>query len=191
MFNKGTPLGGIILTREDKLIKRMEQGDTDAMEELVTLYYPEILRYCLWHAPARSLAEDAVQETFLKAIRYFDRYSHRGKFKAFLYQIASNTCVDMHRKKWITDVSLECVSEEFAYTEDGFEVVCSDMEMQRMIKMLPREQQEVIILRFAQDLTLREISGVMGIPLRTVQSRLRAALKQIKKSMNRGGQQHE
>ena len=47
------------MTHEDKLIKRMEQGDRNAADELIGIFYPEILRYCLWHAPNRSLAEDA------------------------------------------------------------------------------------------------------------------------------------
>ena len=51
------------MTREDKLIQKMEQGDPGAAEELIALYYPEILRYCLWHTPDRFLAEDATQET--------------------------------------------------------------------------------------------------------------------------------
>ena len=42
---------------EDKLVKRIEQGDISAADELIKLYYPEILRYCIWHAPNRTLAE--------------------------------------------------------------------------------------------------------------------------------------
>ena len=79
----------------DRWIERIFQGDSQALDELVEAFYPEILRYCLWHAPNPSLAEDAAQETFLKAIRYLDRYSHKGKFKAYLYSIAANTCIDM------------------------------------------------------------------------------------------------
>jgi len=52
-------------------------------------------------------SEDLAQETFLKAIRYFDRYTHKGRFKAFLYRIAANTCIDMQRKSRSDDVSLE------------------------------------------------------------------------------------
>ena len=87
------------MTREDEIFKKLKQGDENAPEELVKLYYPEILRYCLWHAPDRMAAEDAAQETFLKAIRFLDRYEHKGKFRPFLYQIAANTCVDEWRKK--------------------------------------------------------------------------------------------
>ena len=87
------------MTREDKLLKKLEYGDMSALDELISLYYADILRYCICHTKDRQTAEDAVQETFLKTVRYLDRYVHKGKFRAFLYQVAANTCVDMWRKK--------------------------------------------------------------------------------------------
>ena len=63
------------MTREDELIHRMEQGDADAIDELIEQFYPEILRYCLWHAPNRSLAEDATQEHAAKKLVF--RYIFR------------------------------------------------------------------------------------------------------------------
>ena len=173
------------MTREDELILRIKQGEFNALDELITLYYPEILRYCLWHAPNRTLAEDATQETFLKVIRYSDRYVHKGKFKSFLYQIASNTCIDLRRKKWLTDTSLDEIQIEFVYEEKGFEEVIEDIQLRHLVRNLPDESKEIVLLRFGQDLTIREISEIVDQPLRTVQSRLRSALKQIKKEIRK------
>lgn len=183
---KGTPLGGNILTREDKLMKKIELGDVSAADELVEMFYADILRYCLWHAPNRSLAEDAAQETFLKVIRYFDRYTHKGKFKPFLYRIAANTCIDMQRKFSDPDVSLEDLTVEFAYSEPGFDETHDDMALRQLVSSLPDDLQEIVLLRFGQDLTLREIADVVNLPLRTVQSRLRSALKRLKKDFEKG-----
>ncbi len=171
------------MTREDQWIKRMEQGDRDAAEELVEAYYPEILRYCRWHAPNQNVAEDAAQETFLKVVRYFDRYTHRGKFRPFLYRIAANTCVDLWRKERSQDIPLEELTMEPAYEDPELET----MELRQLVRSLPEELQEIVLLRFGQDLTLREISQVVDLPLRTVQSRLRSALKQLKKEFTEGG----
>lgn len=173
------------MTREDKLIKQMEQGDTEAVDELMEMFYPEILRYCLWHAPNRSMAEDAAQETFLKFLRFYDRYAHRGKCKAFLYRIAANTCIDMGRKSRPSDVSFQELTEELTYWEPGFEDVQSEIFLRQLVSSLPQEQREVILLRFGQDLTLREISAVVNAPLRTVQSRLRTALKKLKQEFRK------
>lgn len=174
------------MTREDKLISKIEQGNSDALNELITSYYPEILRYCLWHAPSRTLAEDATQETFLKVIRYFDNYTHRGQFKAFLYRIAANTCIDMRRKRCLEDTSLDELQSEYPYEEKGFEQVQSDIQLQQLVKSLPDELSEIVILRFGQDLTMKEIAEITNTPLRTVQSRLRSALKQIKNELRKG-----
>lgn len=168
------------MTREDELIQRIEQGDPCAVNELVSLFYPDILRYCLCHAPDRSLAEDAAQETFLKAIRYFNRYTHKGKFKSFLYRIAANTCVDLHRKNRQTDIPLEESAIEPAYFEPAFEAIRSDMAMKQLVNVLPKNQCEIVLLRFGQGLTMREIAETLHLPLRTVQSRLRSALKRLK-----------
>ena len=65
------------MTREDEIFKKLKTGDPTAAEELVMLYYDDILRYCLYHVPEQSLAQDAVQETFLKVFRYFENYRHR------------------------------------------------------------------------------------------------------------------
>ena len=173
--------------REDKLIKRIEQGDISAADELIEKFYPEILRYCIWHAPNRTLAEDATQETFLKAIRYMNRYIHKGKFRAFLYKIASNTCIDMWRKQetvkeFPDGMKLEQMQlqKNMSYEESVFQEVQALVDMQRMIRILPEEQREIVILRFGHDLTIREIADVTGIPFRTVQSRIRLALKKLK-----------
>ena len=168
------------MTREDELIQKIEQGVPGAVDELITLLYPEILRYCLWHAPDRSLAEDAAQETFLKAIRYFDRYTHRGRFKSFLYQIAANTCIDMQRKNRHSDISLEESEIDPSYSEPAFEAVRSDMVLRQLVSGLPEDQQEIVLLRFGQDLTIREIGEVVNLPLRTVQSKLRSAIKKLR-----------
>ena len=58
----------------------------------------------------------------------------------------------------------------------------------RLVERLPEKQREIVLLRFAQDLTLRETADVLGLPLRTVQSRLRAALKYLKKILKEGGE---
>lgn len=167
------------MTREDEIFRKIEQGDSGGLDELVSLYYPEILRYCRWHTPDQATAEEAAQETFLKAVRHFDRYVHKGRFKAFLYQITANTCVDMWRKK---------KPEELVYTEREFDRAEQEADLARLVERLPEKQREIVLLRFAQDLTLRETADVLGLPLRTVQSRLRAALKYLKKILKEGGE---
>ncbi len=176
-----------ILMREEILIQNLLAGDSSAMDELVRMYYPEILRYCMWHAPDAYLAEDAAQETFLKAMKYLGRGSFSGKFRSFLYKIAVNTCIDMHRNKWQEHVSFEGISCEMDYVETGFEDATDKLLIEELVRRLEPAMQEVVILRFKQDLKLREIASVMEMPMRTVQSKLRQALKVIKAELLKGG----
>ena len=166
------------MTREDELFKKLREGDAAALEELVIGAYPDILRYCLWHTPDRQTAEDAAQETFLKAVRHIDAYAHRGKFRAYLYKIAANTCTDLRRRNGRTEPL-----EPEKYMEPGFEQVESELSLTQLISALPEKQREVVVLRYVHELKLREIAEVLGEPLRTVQSRLRAALKALEKTL--------
>ena len=169
---------------DDELVRRMTAGDEAAAETLVKRYYAEILRYCHWHAPTRMLAEDAAQETFLKFIRYAPRYQARGRLRALLYQIARHTCIDMARRRSLCDVSLD-ESAEPACEDAGFTEARTRATLRELVQTLPQAQREIVLLRFAQDLTLREIAQVTGLPLRTVQSRLRAALKRLRTTCER------
>ena len=78
------------------------------------------------------------------------------------------------------DIPAELPSEE-----SGFERIHADLIFHQQIRSLPPEQQEVLLLRFGQELTLRQIAQVTGVPLRTVQSRLRAALKKLKSQLEK------
>lgn len=168
------------MTREKKLIRQIEDGDKGALGELIEMYYADILRYCRWHTSGAVYAEDATQETFLKAVRYLDAAGFNGEFRPFIYKIARNTCIDLARKRCQDDTNLEELEQEQGYLEAGFEKTEDDVWLQQLIKNLDSEVQEILLLRFGQNLTIRETAQTMGLPLRTVQSKLRSILKKLK-----------
>lgn len=57
------------------LLRKVQSGDTGALDTLITAYYPQILNYCRWHTADEQQAQDAAQETFLKAVRWLDSCS--------------------------------------------------------------------------------------------------------------------
>lgn len=170
------------MIHEDELLQKIKDGDSGSLDKLVAFYYPDILRYCLWHTPNRQTAEDATQDTFLKAIRHLDAYVHRGKFKAFLYKIAANVCIDYSRKK-----TMEQLPGDLLEYDSHLEQIESDTNFVWLLRNLPDEQREVILLRFAHELKIREIAEVVSVPMRTVQSRLRSALKRLEKDFDKEG----
>lgn len=168
------------LTHEDDLIKQFKKGRQECLDELIRLYYPVILRYCLWHMPDKDSAQDAVQETFLKLVRFIGRYEPRGQFRAFLYRIAANTCTDMKRSLSSTEFLTEQIIENTRYEENGFQAANDRQQLATAYCALDNETRELVLLRYGQELTLREIATVTGLPLRTVQTRLRKAVKTMR-----------
>ncbi len=173
--------------REKRMCRAALDGDPDALEVLVRKEYPAILRYCRWHLPDEQMAQDAAQETFLKAVRYLDGCADfQGAFRPFLYRIAHNVCIDQLRGLRTDTVSLEALAEPPSYDEAGFALIEEDLALRAMTAKLEPEQRELVLLRFAQQLKLREIAQITGLPARTVQSRLRAALKTLRTQLEGG-----
>lgn len=177
------------MTHEDRLIKQIKSGDRERLDELIEIYYPAILRYCLWHMPDRESAQDATQETFLKLIRFMDCYEHRGQFRAFLYRIAANTCIDMIRKFPTAELPANTEAETgqvgrcwqtACYAEKGFAVAEDKQQLASAFACLDDTQRELVLLKYGQELTLREISVITELPMRTVQTKLRRALSKMK-----------
>lgn len=168
----------------ERLLRRAQAGDPAALDALVREYYPQILRYCRWHLPDAQLAQDAAQETFLKAVRWLDGCSgFSGQFRPFLYKIAQNVCLDLCRASARDGPPLESLPEEPTYQEAGFALTEEELSLQALTARLEPDLRELVLLRFAQQLKLREIAQITGLPLRTVQSRLRAALKILKNQL--------
>ena len=168
------------MTREDELIRWIQNGRRECLDELIEMYYPAILRYCLWHMPDTESAQDAAQETFLKLVRFINRYEHRGQFKAFLYRIAANTCIDLQRSLPDTEPLAEQLPHVICRPDSGYQEAENRQLLAAAYTGLKENQRELILLRYGQELTLREISSVTGRPLRTVQTNLRRAVKKMR-----------
>ena len=92
----------------------------------------------------------------------------------------------MYRSHWNTDISLP---EGLITQENGYQQAEQEADFLRLTALLPEQQRELVILRYTQQFKLREIAQITGLPLRTVQSRLRAALKTLKSKLSEEGWQ--
>lgn len=163
---------------DDELIEKIKGGDEAAAKELIDRYYSAILRYCGWHCAVPEKAEDLTQETFFRLFRSLPRYRGRKKFKAYLYTIANRLCIDESRK--MPFYSLED-AETIASGQNEITQAEHREDIRRLLGVLSEEQKEAVILRFGQELEFSEIAKVMGCGMRTVQSRVRNALRIMKK----------
>lgn len=163
---------------DDELVELIRSGDEKAAEELVKRYYISILRYCRWHCSSIDKAEDLTQETFLKLFRSLPEYKEKRKFKAYLYTIARRLCIDESRKVSLYSLDME---EDFMDERNVILQIENRAEISRLLKLLSPEQKEAVILRFGEQLSFLEIAKVMGCNMRTAQSRVRSALKIMRK----------
>lgn len=163
---------------EQRRIEEAKNGDLSALNDVVTKYYLEIYKYCFWQTKNKEEAEDITQETFYKAFRFINAYKNNGSFRAFLYKIAHNICIDYQRKAGNTyDGELF----EVIYEDPGYKETEAFMNFEEMLVSLNDKQRELVILRFGEDLSFREIAEITGSKLRTVQTEIRRALKKIEK----------
>ena len=151
------------------------------IEELIDLYGDDILRLCLLYLGDRQLAEDAFQDTFVKAWKNLSSFKGESSVKTWLSQIAANTCRSMQRTPWLrmrrksqsVDELLNLPAPEKEDHCDLVQAICT----------LPDRYREVIVLHYHQDMKLREIADVLHIPVNTVSTRLRKARKLLGKAL--------
>ncbi len=152
------------------------------IEELIDLYGDDILRLCLAYLGDRHLAEDAFQETFLKAWKSLERFRGESSEKTWLSSIAVNTCRDVLRSGWFRmqrrsqpiDRLLELPADTPAL---------QDTPVRAAVLNLPGKYREVILLYYDQNMKLKEIAQLLHLPPNTVSTRLRRARKQLEKTL--------
>lgn len=160
------------MTEDTLLIRRMKNGDEDAIEEFVRKYYPKILQYCRIHTADQSSAEDMTQETFLRFFRTLPNYQHYGKAANYLYVIAGNCCRDDWRRA--KPLSMEEVPEPPGEDMEAL------LQVRLALSQLPEEYQEVATLFFLQERKQSEIAKILGISLPLVKYRVGRARKLLK-----------
>lgn len=164
--------------KEFLLISRSARGDREALEELVRLYYGKIYNYIFYRVTNRTIAEDLTQEVFVKLTKSIHSYLPAASFSAFLYRIARNTVIDYLRTAKPVDELPETVT-----APDSLKQIEDRLDVWMLLSRLPEEQRECILLYYIQELTYREISQILGIPIPTAKSRVQRGLAACRKMM--------
>ncbi|PIT92858.1 MAG: hypothetical protein COU08_00205 [Candidatus Harrisonbacteria bacterium CG10_big_fil_rev_8_21_14_0_10_42_17] len=151
-----------MLESEESLIKKAKSGDSDSFGELYDYYIPQIYRYVLLKVSNKTTAEDLVHEIFISAWKSIGRYEHKGfPFSSWLYQIARNQVIDHYRVKK-THSDIETVNEEFVKIDpDVSERMDAKLQWEKVkgaMQNLSQDQQDVLIMRFVEDMSHREIA---------------------------------
>ena len=150
--------------------------------------YDKLLRYCYMKTRDRYLAEDIVQETFL---RFWQSrtYKETGKQMAYLYTIARNLCMDEFRRPRTEDISE--YEDRISDMKAGPERLVENLDLEQALERLPEEIREIVVLRHTSGLSAEEIGKMMGLSRFAVNRRAKAGLALLQKHLKEGGCQDD
>lgn len=146
------------------------RASEDAINRLVEEYQGALLRLCYAYLHDRSLAEDALQETFLKAYRNLDRFRGDASEKTWLMKIAMNTCRDFRRTGWFLHMDRTMTPDSLP--EPSVSASEQDREITAEVMRLPVKLREVVLLCYYQSMTTGQAAQALGITQQAVSARL-------------------
>ncbi|MEK7479075.1 MAG: sigma-70 family RNA polymerase sigma factor [Patescibacteria group bacterium] len=170
--------------KESELILQAKKGEAEAFGTLYDTYAPAIYRFVLFKVGTKSDAEDVTHQVFLKAWKSMKKYRDEGHpFSSWLYRIAQNTVIDHYRSNR-SHANIDTLPEDTLSEMPGFEEnVDRGLQVEfvrRAIRELDDTGQNVLLMKFVNDLSNKEISATLQKSegaIRVIQHR---ALKQLK-----------
>ena len=127
------------------------------LAHLVEQYQVDLLRMCYLYLRDAALAEDALQETYIKAYRALDSFRGDCTEKTWLTRIAINTCRDMQRSAWMRHVDKRITPDMLPVASVAFEE--KDEELIMAVMQLPVKLRETVLLHYYQDMSVKEIAA--------------------------------
>jgi RNA polymerase sigma-70 factor (ECF subfamily) len=180
------------------LLNSYLSGNSQAISTLIERHSRRVRDYIRMMVKDQDVADDLMQETFIKAVRHIDegRYADSGKFLSWVLRIAHNQVIDFFRQK----KSSRSVTESEAgygilgtlrFAENNVEdrIVASQIEadVRRLVDELPEEQREVVMLRYFSGLSFQEIADQTEVSINTALGRMRYALINLRKMIRERG----
>ncbi len=174
------------------LLNHYLTGDQGAISQLIERHTRRVRDYITMMVKDRDVADDILQETFIKAVRVIDngRYTDNGKFLSWILRIAHNQVIDHFRSqkqnKQVneSDAGYDMLGTlRFAERTVEDEMVSSQIEndVRRLVELLPDEQREVVMMRYFSGLSFKEISEQTNVSINTALGRMRYALINLRK----------
>jgi len=180
--------------RVDGEAQRIAQGlrlkDVALIHQLVERYQYRLVRYLIYFTGRREHVEDLVQETWLRVLEHGNRYDGHSRFEPWLFAIARHLTIDHSRRR--RNLSLDTgsspdkdlLSEPQAKNDPSpFEIAARTEDAHRLsvsLNLLDPIYREALLLRFEEDLSLKEIANIVEAPVTTVSSRIYRGLEMLR-----------
>jgi RNA polymerase sigma-70 factor (ECF subfamily) len=180
------PLGSPAVDDDRPLIERVRRGDQDAARTLYERYFDRIYNYVYARLGRAEDAEDLAIDTMTRSLTRLDLFQDQGvAFSSWVYRIAHNATIDHYRRHGkVTIVSLDqaALSESADPSELAVERL-SNEDLRAALHELTDEQQQVLILRFFQDLTAAQVAVIIGKSVGAVQALQHRALASLERAL--------
>ena len=168
---------------EEELIQQLRRHDAAAFVHLYDNYAHALNGVILNIINDRHLAGDILQEVFVKIWRHIDQYdASRGRLFTWMHNVARNSAIDATRRKaWQRSKKVNPLTADHDGLTDNSLPSGIDPDLRKSVGVLKEEHKVLVDMSYFQGYTQAEIATMLGIPLGTVKTRLRAALTQLKK----------
>ncbi|MCU0351777.1 MAG: sigma-70 family RNA polymerase sigma factor [Flavobacterium sp.] len=173
------------------LVKNYVSGDEGALATLIERHQAKIYNFIYSKIQDRDLSDDIFQDTFIKVIKTLKTksYNEEGKFLPWVMRIAHNLVVDYFRKSKKMPMqrdngeysAFSLLFESSPNIENQLITEQVELDLNRLIEELPSDQKEVLLMRIYQDLSFKEISDLTGVSINTALGRMRYALMNLRK----------
>ncbi|MCL1964034.1 MAG: sigma-70 family RNA polymerase sigma factor [Firmicutes bacterium] len=173
------------------LLRRAQNGEAEAFEELMTAYEKRIYTLCLRMAGEKEDALDCAQEAMVRIWRSLASYRKQASFSTWVYRIATNTCLDFLRKRKVRPaVSLDALTDEgFSASDPSSDPVrlaeasARKSALLNGIASLQPDMRAALVLRDVQGFSYEEVSAILDTPLGTVKSRINRAREKLRSNL--------
>lgn len=176
------------MSTDDKiLVSQLKQGDKKAFEQIFKKYSERIYYFSIKYLKLKEDAEEITQEVFVRLWnRRFDLKTELS-FSSYLFMIAKNAVIDMLRKRQKESVFNEDINSgvESSSHDDSKSIEYNELHeiIQNSIQELPQKRRQIYLLSRDEGLTYKQIAEKLNISIKTVESHMRLALQQLKKSV--------
>lgn len=169
----------MVTADDDRWIEHAREGDTRAFAELVRRHQDRVFRFVLRMTGSRDEAMDLTQETFIKAWEALPRWQPQAQFRTWLFQIARNGALDVLRRRSLAQlVPIDDEAAVPAHAPRPDEQLDTRQRvglLDTMLRKLPVEHREILLMREVEGLSYSEIATALGIQEGTVKSRIARA----------------
>lgn len=177
------------------LVRNYVEGNENALATLIKRHESKIYGFIYSKISDRDISNDIFQDTFIKVIKTLksNSYNEEGKFLPWVMRISHNLIVDHFRKtkkmpmyRETEEFSIFSVMSDDSMTIENkmiFDQV--EIDLKKIIEELPDDQKEVLVMRMYQDMSFKEISELTGISINTALGRMRYALMNLRKIIDK------